>query len=131
MVDERILELAGLRYLVVEGPIGVGKTTLTKRLATDLRAEPLLEGAADNPFLPHFYAQPSSYALATQLFFLLQRAEQTARLRQADMFSPLRVADFMIEKDELFAELTLDPDELALYRQARELQDSFSLAHGG
>ncbi len=105
------------RFVAVEGPIGVGKTTLAKRLAGDLGGELLLEGADGNPFLPGFYESPRAHALSTQLFFLMQRAEQLRRLSQADLFSPLRVADFMMDKDRLFAELTLNRDELSLYEQ--------------
>ena len=108
------------RYIVVEGPIGVGKTTLAKRLAASLGGEALLEAPEENPFLPRFYESPRMTALATQLFFLLQRVRQIEDLRQADMFATVRVGDFMIEKDPLFAELTLDPDELALYRRVYE-----------
>ncbi len=108
------------RYIVVEGPIGVGKTTLAKRLAASLGGEALLEGPEENPFLPRFYEDPGMTALATQLFFLLQRVRQIEGLRQADMFAAVRVGDFMIEKDRLFAELTLGPDEFALYRQVHE-----------
>ena len=108
------------RYMVVEGPIGVGKTTLAKRLAASLGGEALLEAPEENPFLPRFYENPRTTALATQLFFLLQRARQLEDVRQSDMFATVRVGDFMIEKDRLFAELTLDPDELALYGQVHE-----------
>ena len=108
------------RYIVVEGPIGVGKTTLAKRLARSLGGEALLEAPERNPFLPRFYESPGMTALATQLFFLLQRVRQLKDLRQADMFATVRVGDFMMEKDPLFAELTLDPDELALYHQVYE-----------
>ena len=111
---------ADFRYIVVEGPIGVGKTTLAKRLAASLGGEALLEAPEENPFLSRFYENPRMAALATQLFFLLQRARQIEDLRQTDMFARVRVGDFMIEKDRLFAELTLDPDELALYRQVYE-----------
>ena len=104
-------------YIVVEGPIGVGKTTLAKRLAASLGGEALLEAPEENPFLPRFYENPPMNALATQLFFLIQRVRQLEDIRQADMFATVRVGDFMIEKDRLFAELTLDPDELALYLQ--------------
>ncbi len=107
----------GPRYITVEGPIGVGKTTLARRLAESLKGELLLEQAEDNPFLERFYKSPRSTALPTQLFFLFQRARQLAELRQQDMFSPVRVADFLMEKDRLFAEINLDQDELALYNQ--------------
>lgn len=111
------------RYIVVEGPIGVGKTTLARRLADTFGSELLLEGADENPFLGRFYDQPGQGALPTQLFFLFQRARQMQELRQDDMFAPVRVADFLMEKDRLFAELTLDEAELNLYEQAWELLD--------
>ncbi len=104
-------------YVVVEGPIGVGKTTLARRLAASFNSDLLLEGAGDNPFLEKFYENPHAAALPTQLYFLLQRARQLRDLKQEDMFAPVRVADFLIEKDRLFAELTLDEDELDLYEQ--------------
>jgi deoxyguanosine kinase len=105
------------RYIVVEGPIGVGKTTLASKLAQSFGCNLLLEGAAENPFLPRFYDNPRAAALPTQLFFLLQRARQMQELRQDDLFNPVRVADFLMEKDRLFAQLTLDEHELALYEQ--------------
>lgn len=104
-------------YIVVEGPIGVGKTTLARRLADSFGAELLLEEPQDNPFLSRFYENPRAHALSTQLHFLLQRARQVHGLRQADMFSRVRVGDYLMDKDRLFAELTLEPDELALYHQ--------------
>ena len=104
-------------YIIVEGPIGVGKTSLARRLAASFESDLLLEGADENPFLERFYQDPRSGALPAQLFFLFQRARQIENMRQADMFQPVRVSDFMIEKDRLFAELTLDPDELKLYDQ--------------
>ena len=106
-----------LSYIVVEGPIGVGKTTLARRLAESYGGELLLEAPEENPFLARFYENPRANALATQLYFLLQRVRQVQGLRQSDMFSPVRVADYLMDKDRLFAELTLEPDELALYRQ--------------
>ncbi len=108
------------RFIVVEGPIGVGKTTLARRLADSFGSELLLEGAEENPFLERFYRDPRNAALPTQMFFLFQRARQIQALRQNDLFEPVRVADFMLEKDRLFAELTLDPDELRLYEQTYE-----------
>jgi len=104
-------------FIVIEGPIGVGKTTLANRLATSFGSDLLLEGATENPFLEKFYEDPNAAALPTQLFFLLQRARQLKAMKQEDMFNPVRVADFLIEKDRLFAELTLDSDELELYEQ--------------
>ena len=104
-------------YIVVEGPIGVGKTTLAKKLSKSCNTELMLELAAENPFLPRFYSDPKSVALPTQLFFLFQRAKQIAALRQTDMFKPVQVSDFLIEKDKLFASVILDDDELALYHQ--------------
>lgn len=104
-------------YIVVEGPIGVGKTTLARRLAESFQSDLLLEGAEENPFLGRFYQDPKSAALQTQLFFLFQRAGQISSLRQADLFQPVRIADFIMEKDRLFAELTLDAEEFKLYEQ--------------
>lgn len=105
------------RYVVVEGPIGAGKTTLAKLLADTFNYDTLLESAEDNPFLNRFYAGEKNAALSAQLFFLMQRAQLLNLIRQADLFTPVRVADFLIEKDRLFAEVTLDNDELALYEQ--------------
>ncbi len=107
-------------YIVVEGPIGVGKTSLAHRLADSFGSELLLEGAAENPFLERFYRNPRQGALSTQLFFLLQRARQMEELRQGDMFRPVRVSDFLMEKDQLFARLTLDDQEFGLYQQVYE-----------
>jgi deoxyguanosine kinase len=105
------------RYVAVEGPIGVGKTTLAKNIAQLFNYDILLEHPEQNPFLERFYMDPKSTALPTQLFFLFQRANQIQQLRQSDMFEPVRVADFLIEKDQLFAQVTLDEDELAIYQQ--------------
>ncbi|MAR91486.1 MAG: deoxynucleoside kinase [Pseudomonadales bacterium] len=106
-----------MRFIAVEGPIGVGKTTLSRRLAASFDYQLLLEGAHENPFLERFYQDPAQWALQTQLFFLLQRAEQLNDLRQEDLFQPARVADFLIHKDRLFAALTLADDEFALYEK--------------
>ncbi len=105
------------RYLVVEGPIGVGKTSLAMKLAETLGGELLLERAEENPFLERFYRDPKGAALPTQLSFLFQRARQLQQLRQGDIFQPTRVADFLLDKDPLFARLNLDDEELKLYDQ--------------
>lgn len=105
------------RFIAIEGPIGVGKTTLAKHLAKSLNYDLLLENAQDNPFLERFYNDPASAALPTQLHFLFERTKQIENLRQGDMFQPVRVADFLIDKDPLFASVTLDSDELRLYQQ--------------
>jgi deoxyadenosine/deoxycytidine kinase len=118
--SERKAEGKPPRYLVVEGPIGVGKTSLAKRLAQSFGSDLLLEGADENPFLERFYRNKRFAALPTQLYFLLQRARQIDALRQDDMFAPTRVADFLIDKDRLFAELNLDANELKLYEQVAE-----------
>lgn len=104
-------------YIVIEGPIGVGKTSLARRLAKSFSSELLLEGADENPFLERFYRSPREAALPTQLFFLFQRARQMQALRQGDIFNPVRVSDFLMEKDRLFAGLTLDDEEIKLYEQ--------------
>jgi len=114
------MAVSDLKYIVVEGPVGVGKTTLARRLADSFAAELLLEEPEQNPFLARFYDNPRAHALSTQLYFLLQRARQTQGLRQSDLFSRVRVADYLMDKDRLFAELTLGPDELALYQQVYE-----------
>jgi deoxyadenosine/deoxycytidine kinase len=110
-------EIPAQRYIVVEGPIGVGKTSLARRLASSLEAELVLEQDAQNPFLERFYKNPKAGALPAQLFFLFQRAQQLGSLKQQDMFAPRRVADYLFEKDRLFAGLTLDAAEMALYEQ--------------
>jgi deoxyguanosine kinase len=105
------------RYIVIEGPIGVGKTSLARRLGETLEAELVLEQDAQNPFLERFYRNQKAGALPAQLFFLFQRAQQLGSLKQQDMFAPRRVADYLFEKDRLFAGLTLDQAEMALYEQ--------------
>ena len=110
-----INNLSPPRYIAVEGPIGVGKTSLSQRLAESFEYELLLENSEENPFLDRFYKDPKQHALSTQLFFLLQRAQQLQELRQEDMFQPLLIADWLIDKDQLFAKENLDSDEYALY----------------
>jgi deoxyguanosine kinase len=105
------------RFIALEGPIGVGKTSLAIKLAATLGAELVLERAEENPFLERFYRNPRAGALPAQLYFLFQRAQQLAALRQQDLFAPLRVADYLIEKDQLFARTTLDEEEYRLYEQ--------------
>ncbi len=104
-------------YIVVEGPIGVGKTSLTQKLADYWQADTLLEGAENNPFLPKFYQDMERFALPTQLFFLFQRVEQLHSLKQADLFGRPTVADFILDKDPLFARMTLSDQEFRLYQQ--------------
>lgn len=105
------------RFIVVEGPIGVGKTTLVKRLAERYRSQMLLEQPQENPFLKRYYSEGDSAALPTQLFFLFQRAAQFSEVRQQDLFANNIVSDFMLEKDWLFAHVTLRSEELDLYKQ--------------
>jgi deoxyadenosine/deoxycytidine kinase len=109
-----------LRYIAIEGPIGSGKTSLARRLAARLSADLLLEQPAENPFLARFNQDMVRYALPTQLFFLFQRARQLEPLAQPDMFGRATVADFLIDKDPLFARITLSGDELALYQRIYE-----------
>jgi deoxyadenosine/deoxycytidine kinase len=115
-----IIRLDGPRFIVVEGPIGVGKTSLARRLARSFASELILESAEENPFLERFYRNRRNAALPAQLFFLFQRARQMEQIRQRDMFSPVRIADFLLQKDRLFAELNLDPNELGLYQQVAD-----------
>lgn len=105
------------RYIVVEGPIGAGKTSLSYKLAERLDADTLLENASDNPFLPRFYQEPRRYALPTQLHFLFDRSRQLRDLAQGDLFRAGTVSDFLIDKDMLFARLNLDDDEFELYQK--------------
>jgi deoxyguanosine kinase len=104
-------------FIAVEGSIGVGKTTLAKKLAASFNYTTLLEDAEENPFLERFYRSREQVALATQLFFLFQRAQKIQDMRQTDIFEPARVADFLMEKDPLFARINLDRDEYQLYEK--------------
>ena len=105
------------RFIVVEGPIGVGKTELAKRLADSLSGKLVLDDVDANPFLQRFYSHGRTAALPAQMFFLFARARQLEELRQSDLFTDVRIADYLLAKDRLFAELNLDADELALYDQ--------------
>ncbi len=108
------------RYIVIEGPIGAGKTSLARRLSQHVNGELLLEAPEENPFLPRFYEDPARHALATQLFFLFQRIRQLSDVQQTDLFVGVTVSDFLLDKDALFARLTLADDELLLYQQVYE-----------
>ena len=105
------------RYIAIEGPIGVGKTALAKRLAESLSGELVLEAVEENPFLERFYRDGRSAALPAQMFFLFARARQIEDLRQSDLFSTVRISDYLFTRDRLFAELNLDTEELKLYDQ--------------
>ena len=105
------------RFVVVEGPIGVGKTSLARRLARSFGSELVLEQGDENPFLERFYRNPRAAAFQTQLYFLFQRARQMQELRQADLFERVRVSDYLLDKDRLFARLTLEDEEFELYEQ--------------
>jgi deoxyguanosine kinase len=109
-----------LRYIAIEGAIGAGKTTLARRLGAHFGAELLLEKPADNPFLARFYRAPSRYALATQMTFLFERVDQCRAALQSGLFSAQIVADFLFEKDPLFAKITLSDSEYALYAKVFE-----------
>jgi deoxyadenosine/deoxycytidine kinase len=111
------MSLERYKYIVVEGPIGVGKTSLTRKLAESFGAQTLLEQPQENPFLERFYRDPSRYALPTQMFFLFQRMNQLRDMTQTDLFDARVVSDFLLDKDPIFARLTLDDNELNLYQQ--------------
>ncbi len=107
--------MRNLNYVVIEGAIGVGKTSLAKLLSDRLGAKLVLEKFEENPFLSEFYDDPVRFAFQTQLFFLLQRYQQQQELRQVDMFRNLLISDYMFIKDRLFASLNLDEKEMSLY----------------
>ena len=108
-------DLGRFRHIVIEGPIGVGKTSLARKLGAHLGAELVLEQPDDNPFLGRFYADMPGYAFQTQLFFLFQRLKQMQAVAQPGMFAPALVGDFLFAKDALFARMTLSDDEFRLY----------------
>ena len=108
------------RFIVIEGPIGVGKTSLARLLAQSFGGQLVLEQADQNPFLERFYKNPRAAAFQTQLFFLFQRARQLEEVRQQDLFGAVRIADYLLEKDRLFARVTLDDAEYALYERVYE-----------
>jgi deoxyguanosine kinase len=123
MPAERGRERPAPRFIAVEGPIGVGKTTLARRLAEHFRYPVLLEPSTDNPFLDRFYREGRRHALPTQLYFLLHRARQMSELPKDDLIGSSLVCDFLMDKDDLFARLTLDQNEYALYRQIYDSLD--------
>ncbi|HXC61167.1 MAG TPA: deoxynucleoside kinase, partial [Nitrospiria bacterium] len=110
-----------LRYIVIDGPIGVGKTSLAKLLSEELTARLILEKTEDNPFLKEFYQNPKQFAFQTQVFFLLSRYRQLEALSQMDIFSNSTVSDYFFPKDRIFASVTLEESELALYKQIYNL----------
>jgi deoxyadenosine/deoxycytidine kinase len=109
------------RYIVIEGPIGVGKTSLAMLLAKEFNARCILEKPEENPFLPHFYQDRKKYAFQTQIFFLLNRFQQQKEISQLDLFNQITLCDYLFAKDRIFASLNLDNHELALYEQIFQL----------
>lgn len=112
------------KYIAVEGPIGVGKTSLARLLAEELQGRAVLEHVEENPFLKKFYDDPKTYAFQTQIFFLLSRFRQQLTLAQGDLFRQITVADYLFAKDQIFAQVNLQGDEWALYRQVYSLLDT-------
>jgi deoxyadenosine/deoxycytidine kinase len=109
------------RYIVIEGPIGVGKTSLARLLAKEFNARCIFEKPDENPFLPHFYQDRKKYAFQTQIFFLLNRFQQQKEIAQLDLFNQITLCDYLFAKDRIFASLNLDNHELALYEQIFQL----------
>jgi len=109
------------RYIVIEGPIGVGKTSLARLLAKAFNARCILEKAEDNPFLPSFYEDRKKYAFQTQIFFLLNRFQQQREIAQLDLFNQITLCDYLFDKDRIFASINLDDHEIALYEQVFHL----------
>jgi len=109
------------RYIAIEGPIGVGKTSLARLLAKEFNARCILEKPEGNPFLPHFYQDRRKYAFQTQIFFLLNRFQQQKEMAQLDLFNQVTLCDYLFSKDRIFASLNLDDHELALYEQIYQL----------
>jgi len=109
------------RYIAIEGPIGVGKTSLAKLLAMEFNGRCILENVEENPFLSHFYEDRKKYAFQTQIFFLLNRYQQQREIAQLDLFNQITLCDYLLDKDRLFASINLDDHELALYEQVFDL----------
>lgn len=109
------------RYIAIEGPIGVGKTSLAKALAERLDARPILEASAENPFLPRYYGNMKKYAFQTQIFFLISRYKQQKQITQRDLFNRITVSDYMFDKDRIFASISLNDEELMLYNHLHPL----------
>jgi deoxyguanosine kinase len=122
MVTEAAMRPRG--YIAIEGPIGVGKTSLAQALAKELNARLILEDADNNPFLARFYEDPDKYAFPAQLYFLLTRHNQQRELSQQDLFAQATVSDYLFAKDRIFASLNLAPDELTLYEGVYKLLDA-------
>jgi deoxyadenosine/deoxycytidine kinase len=115
--------MESFRYIVIEGPIGVGKTSLAKRLSVHFKARCILESPEENPFLHKFYRDRKKYAFQTQLFFLLNRYQQQREMRQIDLFNQITITDYLFAKNRIFAYLNLDESELALYERVYSLLD--------
>src|SRR5512139_2650393 len=117
----RVPGRAMFRYIVIDGPIGVGKTSLAKLLAKEFNARCILEKPDENPFLPGFYGDRRKYAFQTQIFFLLSRFQQQKEIAQLDLFNQVTLCDYLFDKDRIFASINLDDHELSLYTQIYQL----------